>query len=425
MFKKLVLTVPIIALISSLSSASGKPPKGSMEESNRGSSALTSGETDRSLAPSGGGAAAPSSRAMHVRFDHALDALDRKDYEGARQGFKALVENGSFQAVPYLLAFSGKLKGNPLFGHSLPQKALDDQRLGMLLDLALLGDVQRGCSLDQAYKSLCKGVPRNAKAAKKKKEQEKLDKLSGLLFTRDSRLELLEQVYDPRIRPLIENKFPLDTYNVEDFSKTVVSTTAKVEMSKKYAALKVVTNYGDFNSKGGKGDALLCEVLDSVVSFPNIAERIFYAGYRAVYLEDYRHIFKPRGFQKHEKKVYELLLSLKNAQLQHSYGELLHREKDFSNAYKYYQLAADQGQQYAQYYCGYELHSGEHQDKEPILARYYFQKAADKGYRAAQYHYGTMLYEGEMGEIKIVPWLVTILNWLQIRDTEEHRLIME
>ncbi len=49
MFKKLVLTVPIIALISSLSSASGKDQRDCMEESNRGSSALTSGETDRIL----------------------------------------------------------------------------------------------------------------------------------------------------------------------------------------------------------------------------------------------------------------------------------------------------------------------------------------------------------------------------------------
>ncbi len=335
---------------------------------------------------------------MHVRFDHALKALDKKEYEGARQGFKALVENGSFQAVPYLLAFSGKVKENLFSGELLPQKALDDQRLDILLDLALLGEVQRGTSLEKAYKLLCKGVPRNAKAAKKKKQQEKLNKLSRVLFKRDSRLELLEQVYDPRICSLIENKFPLDTYNVEDFSKTVLTTTARAKMSQKYAALKVVTNYGNFNSKGGKVDALLCEVLDNVAGILTMAERIFYAGYRAVYLEDYRHIFEGRGFQKHQEKVYEHLLPLKNSGLQYKYAVVLYNDKDFKEARQYFKQAADRGHREAQHKYAFVLYKGEGGDKDLPLARHYFQLAAGQGYVKAQYMYAEMLCAREGGD---------------------------
>ncbi|MDX8387350.1 MAG: tetratricopeptide repeat protein [Ghiorsea sp.] len=89
-------------------------------------------------------------------------------------------------------------------------------------------------------------------------------------------------------------------------------------------------------------------------------------------------------------------------------GDFAYQEKRFSDAFNWYQNAADQGLSRGQLSLSQLYQNGEGVEKDEILATHWLKKAADQGLPQAQYEYAVALEFGrgvKRGEMRdVAPW---------------------
>ncbi len=348
---------------------SRKPPK--VSSSKTGGNAPGS-EDEKSGGGSGKNAIVSSSQQPTEDFDAALRYLKANLYSKAISTFEALVERGSFEAVPYLIALTNSYNGKdqPLEGHTSPRTPLKNPRVEALLDLVFK-----------------KTLPKYEMSRSQRRKSGLKTRVDQNVFYTGSLDDLLREICNENLR-----KVALIKKQDESIRIRMIVGLELGDFSQRLAALQTLTNYARLDTQNPMVVGLVRSVLQQ--RDLSLKQRIFYSAYMALFPGD--NFFSGddllQGTQKYE--LVEKLLPFRNASQLKSLCAIF---RDTPEKNMYLKLVADQGVVSIQVIYAGTLYNGDGVHKNLKTARTYFKMAADQEDAEAQSNYATMLYNGEGG----------------------------
>lgn len=136
-------------------------------------------------------------------------------------------------------------------------------------------------------------------------------------------------------------------------------------------------------SCAGKGPQLSPEQITQAKQLYEEGQRLYQGGYFIQASQAFRQAAEI-GYPESQFQLAQMLYN----------GEGVY-QRDSTEAAKWYQKAAEQGQVAAQYYLGALYKVGSGVSKDLIQAQYWFDKSAQQGYRDAQLSLGVNYFKGE------------------------------